>query len=137
MSMYGPPYVTGITSDTSKGAKQSFRKETDVNLIINRFEKTGLLTPVDSRPPFYMDVSEVGDYRSALENVRRADALFMALPSPVRAEFGNDAAAFLDFCTDPVNEDRMREMGLLPALPEAAEAAVVPPAEPEVAESGE
>lgn len=114
-----------IRCDQSKGAKQSHRKECDINSIVRQYEKTGLLTPVVERPGVFVDVSEVGDYRTALENVRVADDMFMDLPSGIRAEFANDPAEFLDFCTDPDNEDRMREMGLLPELEE--EVAKPPP----------
>lgn len=116
--------------------KQSFKKECDINNILARYAKTGLLTPVESRPPAFLDVSEVGDYQSAVENVRSANELFMELPSGIRSEFRNDPGEFLDFCTDPENEDRMRELGLLPELEEAPEepVPVVEPAkEPEKA----
>ncbi len=108
------------------GAKQSFKDECDVNSILARYAKTGLLTPVVSRPGIFVDVSEVGDYRTAIENVRSAEALFMEIPSGIRAEFDNDPAKFLDFCTDPASEDRMRELGLLPPLDEEVEEEVVP-----------
>jgi len=125
-----------IDCGTEGGAKQSFKDECDVNKILARYAKTGLLTPVTSRSPAFVDVSSVGDYRSALENVRSAKALFMELPSGIRSEFQNDPAEFLDFCTDPDSEDRMRELGLLPALdpepPVVVPDAVVEPPPPEL-----
>ncbi len=132
-----------VDCGTDGGAKQSFKDECDVNQILARYAKTGLLTPVTARSPAFVDVTMVGDYRSAIENIRSAQELFMDLPSGIRTEFGNDPAEFLDFCIDPENEDRMRELGLLPALEEAVEPAVVveppevvePPVEPPVARS--
>lgn len=128
MSMYGDETRHPVLDTGDEGgAKQSFKDEVDVNNILALYAKTGLLTPVTERSPAFVDVSTIGDYRTALENVRLAGDLFDDLPSAIRAEFEHDPAEFLDFCTDPANEDRMRDMGLLPPL---VEAAVVPPVAP-------
>ncbi len=108
--------------------KQSMKDECDINLILARHEKTGLLTPVDTRPAMFVDVSGVGDYREAIENVRNAEDLFMQLPSKVRAKFDNDPAEFLDFCSSSENEEEMRDMGLLPPLEDLVVEPVVEPA---------
>ncbi len=127
MSMYGLEVEKGVrfrpvvACGTEGGAKQSFKDECDINNIIARYVQTGLLTPVNTRPQEFVDVSMVGDYQSALENVRSAGAMFNALPSGIRAEFDNDPATFLDFCTDSQNEERMRDMGLLPPMEPSVE----------------
>ncbi len=133
MSMYGVEYAP-LDTGPDGGAKQSFKDEVDINNILALYAKTGLLTPVTSRSPAFVDVSLVEDYQAAVQNIQAANDLFMDLPSAVRTEFKNDAAEFLDFCSDPDNEDRMREMGLLPPLEEAVVAAVEAPEEPEVPE---
>ena len=121
-----------IDTGTEGGAKQSFKEECDINNILARYAATGLLTPVQQTPGFFVDVSDVGDYREALDNVIQAQALFMQLPAVIRARFENDPAAFLDFASDPTNEDQMREMGLLPPLP--AEEPPTPAPEPAAGE---
>ena len=103
------------------------KAECDINNILAHYAKTGLLTPVHQRPGMFVDVSEVGDYRQAIHNIRGAEELFMQLPSVVRGRFENDPGAFLDFASDPANTDEMIEMGLLPRPEEEA-----PPAPPEV-----
>lgn len=118
----------------SEGAKQSMKDECDVNTILARYAKTGLLTPVTTMPQAFVDVSEIGDYRSALENVRQAGELFMQLPAHIRARFGNDAAMFLDFATDPANVGEMRKMGMLPKEQETPVEAPEPPTPSEEAE---
>lgn len=100
--------------------RQSEKKDCDINVIMARFEKTGVL-PVDSRPMFFADVSEVGDYRTALDRVRQADEFFMSLPAAVRSRFANDAAEFLDFVSDPSNADELVKMGLIEAESAPAE----------------
>lgn len=115
MSSYGVPYAR-LEPGTKGGAKQSFRKECDINRIVANFAKTGLLTPVETRPAMFIDVSNVTDYRTALDNVRMAEDLFMELPAITRAKFENDPATFLDFASDAENDDEMRKLGLLPPL---------------------
>lgn len=92
--------------------RQSEAAACDINNIVERYHKTGVL-PVVNRQMWFMDVSEVGDYRSALEQVERGEKAFMQLPPKVRARFMNDPAEFLDFTSDPANREEMVEMGLI------------------------
>ena len=112
--------------------KQSMKEECDINNILARYVKTGLLTPVVKRPPMFMDVSNVGDYRTAVENVQQAQELFANLDSGTRARFNNDPAEFLDFAVDNDNRDELRELGLLPKAdtPVEEEGAPDPPETP-------
>lgn len=96
--------------------KQAFKQSCDINLIMKRFKN---VQGVDYLQKFngcvsgsFGDFSDVPDYRSALEQVRRADEVFMRLPAKVRARFENDAALFLDFCHDPANKDELVSLGL-------------------------
>lgn len=96
--------------------KQSFKDECDINHIMKKFKK---VMGVDYLEKFngyvsgqFGDFSDVADYRSAIEQVRRAESVFMALPAIVRKRFENDPAQFLDFCHDPKNLDEMISMGL-------------------------
>lgn len=97
--------------------KQSFRDECDINRIMQRFKK---LCSSDYLQNFnnviggsYGDFSDVGDYRSALDQVMRAQGLFDALPAIVRKRFDNDPAFFLDFVSNPDNLEEMRSLGLV------------------------
>lgn len=114
-SAYGPRMRLSLTFDGPEGvsmAKQSMRDETDINNILRRYVKSGSLTHLAQNPGQFADVSEIGDYRSALEQVRSAEATFMNLPARVRTRFNNDAAEFLDFVTTPGNEDELKSLGL-------------------------
>lgn len=100
---------------------QSFRRECDVNYIIQRFRKIygGDFLEVykNHTGGSYGDFTAVVDYQSAIEQVRRADAMFDALPSNLRSKFDNDPGKFLDFCQNPANLEQMREMGLAKKAP--------------------
>jgi phage internal scaffolding protein len=96
--------------------KQSFKKDCDVNAIVARFKKT---CGVDFLTRFqgyvdgnFGDFTDVVDYRTAIEQIRKADETFMNLPAQVRANFLNDPAQFLDFVQNPANVDELVKMGL-------------------------
>jgi phage internal scaffolding protein len=97
--------------------KQSQKKETDVNFIMQKYERTGVMTHVTRNKAFYGDVSKVPDYASALEVVRSADELFRTVPAKIRAEFENDPQKFLDHVSNPANEQWLRDNGFMKAVP--------------------
>lgn len=100
--------------------KQGDLKDSDINLIFRRFEKTGRLPDMIVRTPRYGDFSDVPSYQEACEIVRHADEQFANLDVKIRNQFDNDPAKFLAFATDPANVDKLEEMGLL--KPEVVEA---------------
>lgn len=111
--------------------RQSERDNANINTIMRKYEKTGVL-PMATREGFFADVTEMGDYQTAMENVRAAQEQFMQMPAPLRTQFDNDPAKFLDFCCNPENRDEMVEMGLLekPPVETPPEPEAEPPAEP-------
>ena len=107
-----PRPVVDCSQDEGR-TKQAFKDECDVNQIMARYEKTGLITHLAKKQPVYLDVSEVGDYRDALEHVEQTREFFMGFPAKVRAAFNNDPAEFLDSIHDPAKQDFLRELGLI------------------------
>ncbi|WNK14762.1 MAG: internal scaffolding protein [Microvirus sp.] len=102
---------TGLECLDKSLAKQSFRDECDINTIYKRFMVTGELPA--TRQPTYEDYVEVHDFRSAMEAIVQAREAFAAMPADVRAEFGNDPANFVDFCSNEENRDRIRQLGMM------------------------
>lgn len=98
--------------------RQEFADECDINVLMARYEKTGVLNHFNARQPQYLDVSEVPDLATSLLYLQEAETAFMRLPAAVRKEFDNDPVKFVDFASDPENLSRMREWGL--AAPEKA-----------------
>lgn len=98
--------------------RQEFKDECDLGKIVARFSATPegrealemARNYVSSR---FEDVSQVTDFRTALEQVNAANEAFMRLPAKVRTRFENDPARFLDFVDDPKNVDELRALGLL------------------------
>lgn len=111
---YNPPPKVPRVQDWGPGkTRQSEKAACDINKIVGRFRKTGIL-PAGVRQGIYADVSTVTDYREALDRVMVADKAFMMLPAAMRAKFANDPAEFLDFCSNPANRDELVELGLVP-----------------------
>lgn len=86
--------------------KQSFKADCDINTILKRFDKTGVLTHVNRRQPIYIDASEMHSYRDALNQVIQVESHFAELPSDIRAEFDNDPAVYLDWVVSSTPEER-------------------------------
>lgn len=94
--------------------KQAFKDECDINNLLSKYQKTGLVTHVNNFKGEYLNLSQPVDYQTALNVVINADAAFASLPSSIRKKFDNDPHEFLQFTTNPDNHDAMVEMGLVP-----------------------
>lgn len=93
--------------------QQHHKQICDVNHIVRRYRKTGLIDHVNSVRGAYGDFSEVGSYHECMNKLIAADDAFMRLPSEVRKEFDNDPGIMLNELGKPENFDRMVELGLL------------------------
>lgn len=104
--------------DDPSRTRQEFADECDINVLMSKYEATGVVSHVNQREPFYLDVGDgVLPLQEALDTVRAAEAAFMSLPAKARAEFDNDAVRFVAFAQDPANVEKMREWGLAKAAP--------------------
>lgn len=91
--------------------KQAFRDECDVNNILAKYQKTGII-PFTRQGGHYGDFTMVEDYQTSLNKVMAAQESFLALPSTLRARFNNDPAEFVRFVQDSRNEDEIVALGL-------------------------
>lgn len=103
--------VTQIFKKPSK-TDLSQQKETDINHIMRKFQKTGVLTHVTSAIPTFGDVSNLGDYQSCLEQIYKAQGLFEQMPAKTRERFSNDPGQFLDFMSKSENIEEAIKLGL-------------------------
>ena len=97
--------------------KQSFADECNINKIIAKFRKTGMISHLKATGGHYGDFTGVTDYRQALDAIREADASFATLPADIRRRFDNDPAQFLQFVSNPENAEALKDMGLVPKTP--------------------
>ena len=83
-------------AEGSGRTRPEFKDEADVNNIMKRFEKTGLIDHVATYQGQYGDfTTSVEDYHGALNLALRAEAMFASLPAKVRRHFDNDPGKFL------------------------------------------
>lgn len=107
----------GLACRDESLTQQSFAHETDINTIVDRFMKSGVL-PTPSLMPHYADYDGVFDFHSAMNVVRAADENFMRLDARVRSRFNNSPQKFLEFFADPANREEGVRLGLvLPSPP--------------------
>jgi len=95
---------------------QSMAPECDINKIMLRWQKTGVLEHRNTFEGQYGDFINVPqDYHSAMNQVIEAEEMFSSLPAKLRKRFGNDPGAYLDFVADPENASELVKMGLAKA----------------------
>lgn len=99
--------------------RQEFAAECDINTLMERYEKSGVISHVNRAQPIYMDLTVIPDLRDALDLMRDATTSFMSLPAATRREFDNDPQKFVDYAQNPDNIERMREWGLAAPKPVA------------------
>lgn len=126
------PTQVKFTGERSK-TKQNFKKECDVNHILERFHRTGLLPNMVKKNPKYGDFSSLPDYRESLDKVSKAKEQFDALTIKMKRKFKN-IEGFLEYVNDKNNEKELQDLGILnkPAVVEPA----APPAPPNAPEGG-
>jgi len=114
ITAYGPKNRTHLVIPTHElsRTKQAHLDECDINKIMSRYNKTGILDFVTKHAPCYGDAT-AGDYQSSMQIVATAQSMFHELPSAIRDRFQNSPAQFLDFLDDPANLSEMHSLGLL------------------------
>jgi phage internal scaffolding protein len=103
--------------------KQEFKKDTDLNVIMRKFQVTGALDHVTMHSGNYGDASPL-DYHQAKTIIANANSMFEDLPSNIRNRFDNQPEKFLEFVQTESNYDEAKELGiqLAPELQDKVEA---------------
>lgn len=102
-----------IPSDEKRLVDSSFKAESDINTIVARYRKTGVLGDEARRAAAqYGDFSAVPTFAEMQEKVIAANALFAALPAVVRKQFDNDPGAFLRASETAEGRELMVKLGL-------------------------
>lgn len=118
-------------------AIQSAKAECDINNIMRKFEKTGMVEHVRSVEGSYGDFTGFPQsYHDSLNQVLAAQQMFESIPAKVRKRFNNDPGEFLTFVENPDNIDECRKLGLAVAKPEPAAPLRVEVVNPAVPDDG-
>lgn len=93
-------------------AVQSAMDECNINNIMKRYAKTGLIDHVNQHTGEYGDFADATDFLESQIIVQEASNMFNTIPAGVRKHFDNSPSKFLDFVQNEENFDAMVEMGL-------------------------
>ena len=127
---YGPKLRTAIRFKKHTPTKQSFKRDCDINQIMAKFQKTGVIAHVNRHAGEYGFASS-NDFTESMQIVTKAQAMFDDLPSSIRSKFANQPELFLAFVQDPDNLAEMQTMGLLSSEAEARRREPVKASEPD------
>ncbi|AXL14558.1 internal scaffolding protein [Microviridae sp.] len=94
---------------------QEFKEECNIyNLIKNHGYDylQNLNQSVTAAQAMYGDYTQINEYQTALNLVQKSNEMFMQIPSDIRKKFNNDAGQYLEFVSNPKNQDKLIEYGL-------------------------
>ena len=95
---------------------QSAADETDINVMIARYQKTGSFHGSTNMPtvrPDFGDFIDVPDYQNAMNILIQAQDQFAALPANIRDRFANSPEKYLEFLSDSSNKEEAINLGLV------------------------
>ncbi len=130
ISAYAPKRKVILMFAETGRTKSQFMQDCDINRIVTRAEKTGVVDHIQNTPPTYGDVGTSIDFQESMNTIIIANAMFADLSSRVRRRFDNNPAEYLEFIEDPQNEDEMRTLGILNPLKEVPEPLPIPSGDP-------
>lgn len=116
--------LTAHSNSEPSRTKQSDADAADINKILERYQRTGLLPEIIKVEPRYGDFSDAPTFLEAQQIVQHALFQFENLDAQVRKRFQNDPSQFLDFASNPDNASELVKLGL------ASEKAVSNPSTP-------
>lgn len=92
--------------------EQQYKDTCDVNKIIQKYDKHGLITHVSTIEAKYGDMTGA-DYKTAMDLVVNMRTMFNELPSEIRKRFDNSPEKYLTFMENPENRKEAIELGLI------------------------
>lgn len=126
---YGPKLRSALAFTGPGRTHQSFKDDCDINIIMSRYQQTGVIEHLAKRPPMWGDVPNL-DFHQAMGLLIEAREKFDSLPSAVRERFGNDPLKMVDFLKDAANRQEAEKLGLLTPREPARGAPDTPAATP-------
>lgn len=104
---------TKVDRDAPSMTQQHFKEKCDINNIMAKYQKTGVVDHVAKFQPEYGFI-DGATFTENMMQIAKAQNMFNELPSRAREYFGNDPAKFLDFVDemDDSHLETMMEIGL-------------------------
>lgn len=99
-------------SDSESLTEQCHKDSCDINNILGRAQRTGILEHVAASKGYYGTAPTGDDFQRHQNIVAKAQSMFESLPSSIRNKFENNPAKYLDFMTQDKNYEAIKELGL-------------------------
>lgn len=107
-----PPRIKVLCTEEEKKTKSEFQDDTDINKIMARYKKTGMLPVARAAAQRFGDFSQVPSFTEMQHKIIAAHEMFDALPAVVRRQFGNDPGAFLAAADTQEGRELLKKLGL-------------------------
>lgn len=107
-----PPRTYAFQTTGVSMTQQQFKAECDVNNILAKYKRTGMLSHIQKHQGNFGDFSSIEDYQTSLGKLMQAQQSFESLPSELRAKFENDPAQLISFLSDEKNNAEAVKLGL-------------------------
>ncbi len=107
-------YVRPVVKCPAGRTKQSFADECNINNIVKKYMRTGMIDHVNQNPGTFVDLSSIGDYHLFQTKLAQAKEAFMVLSPELRERFMNDPAKLVAFLKKESNRPEAISLGLIP-----------------------
>lgn len=135
---YSPRIAVIAPADPDGGlTQQHFKEAVDINNILAKYRKTGIIEHVKLAKERYGDFTELGEYAVHLDKVAKAQQAFESLPAELRNQFKNSIPGFFEYIQKEENFDQCVQWGIFekPQEPKAGTPAAADPA-PQATKTG-
>lgn len=94
---------------------RAYAKECDINLIVDRFMRTGEMLPPAPEGLQYGDDTARPRYEESKKLVLESEAWFESLPAKLRRRFDNQLSVMMEFMENSDNYEEAKELGIIPS----------------------
>lgn len=113
---YNPPASPSLKFSQPSKTEQCHRDDCDINTIIRRYQKTGVLgSATQVRNMVFGDFASMPDRLTSELHLADAKERFMALPMNVRKHFDHDMGKLMAALNDPKQIPTLQNLGILKA----------------------
>lgn len=97
--------------------QQHFKDEVDINRIMAKYRKTGVIQHVTRARQVYGEFDTTSNMAEQFQTVAKAQQQFDMLPAEIRNKFKNSIPGFFAYIADPANREDCIAMGIFEKPP--------------------
>lgn len=93
--------------DTISKTEQHHLESCNMQFIMSRAQKTGMIDHIRNDQPRYVDLVDKVDYLESMKVIAEANSVFESLPAKIRERFENRAENFLEYIQEEENVQKL------------------------------